>query len=334
MIIAILVLAQSALAAEPQTAELRGDRWVEVNAPTTAPAADPELSNIEQLVQRKRNSEAIRRLVKWFKSHPPTDPMRDRALYLMAEALYQRGNRIKSFYYCDELMDEHPDSPLFYPTLELQYKIADAYLDGYRRRFLLIPMFHAYDEGVDMLFRIRNRSPGSPLAEKALLRTADFYYADGQFDLAADAYSWYAREYPRSPAIARVKLRQAFSNYAQFRGLRFDATPLVEARAQLGELIAANLELAEEESLPAVIERIDRTFAEKLYVTAEFYRRTKEPRAAVYTYRYLLDAYPNTPEAAKARRAMERMPQWALESPPPARPAPEPRIQPISSIER
>jgi outer membrane assembly lipoprotein YfiO len=191
-------------------------------------------------------------------------------------------------------------------------------------------MFHAYDEAVDMLFRVRQRSPGSPLAEKALLRTADFYYADSQYDLAADAYAWYAREYPRSPAIGRVKLRQAFANYAQFRGLRFDATPLVDARAQLAELIAANPDLAEEEGLPAVVGRIDRTFAEKLYWTGNFYRRTHEPRAAVYMYRYLLEAYPNTPEAAKAQQALDKMPSWALESPVPE----EPATAPLSAIDR
>jgi outer membrane assembly lipoprotein YfiO len=293
------------------------------------PESDPEIEQIAQLIERKRNGEARRRLVAWFKRNP-TSPVRDRALFLMAEALYQYGNRIKAFYYLDELEDEYPDSPLFFSALEKQYEIADSYLDGYKRRFLGIPMFHAYDEAVDMLFRVRQRSPGSPLAEKALLRTADFYYADSQYDLAADAYAWYAREYPRSPAIGRVKLRQAFANYAQFRGLRFDATPLVDARAQLAELIAANPDLAEEEGLPAVVGRIDHTFAEKLYWTGNFYRRTHEPRAAVYMYRYLLEAYPNTPEAAKAQQALDKMPSWALESPVPE----EPATAPLSAIDR
>ena len=185
-----------------------------------------------------------------------------------------------------------------------------------------------------MLYRVRQRSPGSPLSENALLRTAGHYYADGQYDLSADAYAWYAREYPRSPAIARVKLRQAFSNYAQFRGLRFDATPLVDARAKLAEMIALYPEVAEEERLSAVVGRIDRTFAEKLYVTADFYRRTNEPRAAVYTYRYLIESYPATPEADKAKRALARMPQSALKSEPPAAPAEQPGAAPASAVER
>jgi outer membrane protein assembly factor BamD len=296
------------------------------DSPTTAPAADSELARVELLVQQRRNGEAKSRLVRWFKRNP-TSPVRDRGLYLMAQALYQYGDRIRAFYYLDELLDEHPDSPLFSQAMESQFRIADAYLDGSKRRFLRMPMFHAYDEAIDMLYRIQARAPGSQVAERALLRTADFYFADSQYDLAADAYQAYARSYPRSPASPRVKLRQAFANYAQFRGLRFDATPLVDARAQLNEIVAQYPELAQEEGLPAVLERIDRTFAEKLYVTADFYRRTHEPRAAAYTYRYLIDAYPNTPEAQKAQQALARLPATVREAPPPA-------TQPVSALDR
>ena len=319
----------AARAAEPKTAELRGGRWVQVNAPqepTTAPSSDPELARIEALVQQRRNAAARKQLVTWLKRNR-TAPMRDRALYLMAQALYQYGDRIRAFYYLDELLDEHPDTPLFNPALELQFQIADRYLDGYKRRFFGVPMFHAYDEGIDMLYRIQARSPGSQVAERALLRTADFYYADAQYDLAADAYQAYAKSYPRSPASPRVRLRQAFANYAQFRGLRFDATPLVDARAQLNEIVAAYPDLAAEEGLPQVLERIERTFAEKAYVTADFYRRTHAPRAAAYTYRYLIDAYPNTPEAQKAQQALARLPANVREAPAAA-------TMPVSSLDR
>ena len=81
-----------------------------------------------------------------------------------------------------------------------------------------------------MLYRIQERSPGSPLAERALLRTADYYYNTGQFELASDAYAAYVRSYPRSPNVPRVRLRRAFASYAQFRGTKFDATSLLDAR--------------------------------------------------------------------------------------------------------
>jgi outer membrane assembly lipoprotein YfiO len=325
----VFIGALRAPAAAPQTWEFRDGRWQSIAAPSTQPVSDPTLDHVEQLIQRGQNSTARKVALHWIDTHKGS-ALRDRALYLVAQALFQYGDRIRSFYYLDELMDEFPSSPLFYAALQKQYDIADAYLRGYKQRFLWIPMFTAEDEAVEMLYRIQQRSPGSPLAEKALRRTADWYYASSDFDLAADAYAAYVRAYPRSPDIARIRLRQAFSSLAQFRGVRFDATPLIDARAQLVDLAAAYPNLAEQENLISIVERIDNTFAAKIFTTADYFQRTGELRGAAYNYRFLIKTYPDSPEAAEARRRLDKMPASALAAPaPPAGHGYAPATEPV-----
>jgi len=312
-----------ASAAQPKTWEMSSPgQWEQVNArsaTTTAPANVPTLDRVEELLRQNKNRDAQKLAIKWVNANH-NHPQRDRGLFLIAQAFYQYGNRIRAFYYLDELMDEYPESSYYSTALEKQYQIADRFLNGYKRRFLRVPMFHAYDEAVEMLFRIQHRAPGSPLAERALLRTANYYYHDGQYDFAADTYAAYLRSYPRSPITPRVRLRQAYSMYAQFRGPKFDATPAIDAREQLKELIAQYTELAKEENLPALVEQIDRTLVQKLLVTADYYRRTHEPLGAAYTYRYVVKAYPQTEEARAAESAIRDLPQWAVNG------APEPAI--------
>lgn len=298
----------------PQLSEFKDGRWQVVEGPATQPSAvesDPQLDEIERIIGQGRYKEAKARLVNWLKFHRGS-PMHDRGLFLMAEAQYRLGDRIKAFYYLDELMDLYPESSLFFTALNRQYDIADKYLSGAKRRVLFFNL-GVEDEAIEMLFRIQTRSPGSELAEKALLRTADYYYADSQFDLAADAYGAYLRQYPRSPLTARVKLRQAYSNLAQFRGLKFDPTPVIDARTQLLNLTAEFPEVAQEENIQSLLDRIDATFAKKLYVTADFYKRTKQPRAAAYVYGYLVAAYPDSPEASKAKGQLMRLPKPDVE---------------------
>jgi outer membrane assembly lipoprotein YfiO len=316
---AVLLISSWSFAVAPRTWEYAGSgQWQPVSdRATTQPTADPTLDRVEQYLQNGQANAAKSVVINWLKNNRRS-PARDRALFLTAEALYQYGDRVKAYYYLDELMDEYPESRLYYPALEKQYQIADTYLRGYKRRFLRIPMFRAPEEAVEMLYRIQQRAPGSPLAEKSLLRTADYYYATSEFDFAADAYGAYTRTYPRSPNIPRVRLRQAYASLAQFRGAKFDATPIIDAREQLGSLMAQYPDLAAEENLPTVVERIDASFARKLYLTADFYRRTTEPRAAVYTYRYLIKAYPDSPEARLAQARLNRMPRWTLNVPEPA----------------
>ena len=305
------------LAAEPQSWELRsGKYWEQIRAAATQPADDTALIEVQAKLRNNQPKLAKKLALQWIKTHKDS-PVRDRGLYLLAQANYAYGDRIESYYEFDELLDLYPDSPLFNASLERQYDIADAYVGGYRRRFLGFAVFSAEDEGVEMLYRIQQRSPGSPLAEKALLRTGDFYFKNADYDLAADVYAMFAKSYPRSPEVPRVQLRQAFAYYAQFRGLKFDATPIIDAREKLSSIMAQYPKLAEEENLGPVIERIDQTFARKIFLTGEYYKRTNEPRAAVYTWRYLVQTYPKSPDAESARKELAKLPKSVLTDPPP-----------------
>lgn len=301
----------------PPAAEFRNGRWQPVQSPATQQASDPELDRVEQLLKANQNSGAMKILLYWVKTHPNDAPLRDRAVFLLGQTFFQQDDRIKAFYYFDEVMDEYPESPLFFPALEMQYRIGDDFLRGRKQYFLGMPIIGSEDEAIEMLYRVQQRSPGSPLAERALLRTADWYYSDAQYDLAHDAYGVYVKNYPRSPAVPQVKLRQAFSSLAQFRGVRFDPTTMLDARAELTEIMIAYPDLAKEQNVASVIHAIDETLSAKLYQRGDFYQRTHEPRAAAYTYRYLLASYPEAPQADKAKQALAKLPQWALDQPPP-----------------
>lgn len=301
---------------QPKTWEHRGGgQWHAVPPPPASRSAtdqtplieNPTLDRAERLLVRRQHGAARPIIVGWLRRNRDA-PDRDRGLFLLAQAYYQYGDRIRAFYHLDELMDNYPESPLFYPALEMQFRIADRYLRGYKDRLFGIPMIGQEDNAIEMLFRIQERSPGSPLAERALLRTADYYYDNADYDFASDVYRAYADRYPRSPEMPRVRLRQAYSSLAQFRGLDFDATPLVDARAQLEDILKSDPELAERENIAEVIEGIDARMASKLYRRANYYRRTNQPQAAAFTYRSIISQYPDAPEARRARRRLARLP--------------------------
>ena len=306
--------------AQPSWELTEGGRWQQVTGPTgsaTQPTSDPTLERVEEMIQARQADAAHRIVVAWLRSHKDS-PLRDRGIFLLGQANFARGNRLMSFYNFDELLDVYPTSRYFYPALQRQYDIAEEFLRGFRRKFLGFPLFGAKEEASEMLYRIQQRAPGSPLAEKSLLRVADYYYADAQFDLAADAYAAYIRGYPRSPYLSRVRLRQAFATLAQFRGVRFDATPVIDARQQLLDLAALYPAIAEQENVEAIIQRIDLALSKKLLETARFWKRSGKAQASAYYYKYLIIEYPQSPEAELARAEITRLPANAVQS---ARPA-------------
>lgn len=329
--VASLLLTTSALAAQDRKSfELTPDgSWQPIQIPNTKPAPvqnvdDPTLSRIEALLRERRFERARELSLSWLKSNVGS-PLYDRGLYFMAESLRGTGSYVKAFYYCDQLLDEHPDSPIYQNALQLQYEIADRYLLGAKDRLLGLRILGRQDAAIEMLFRIQQRAPGSPVAEKALLRTADYYWAAGDFDLAADAYNAYAQAHPRSPLVPQVRLREAYANLAQFNGPRFDATSVINAKALLNQVKAEYPDLAQQENLDAKIELADRQMARKLYLNADFYRRTGKPAAAAVLCRRVLEVYPNLPEADDARQLLARVePQSVSQAnPAPAEAKPE-----------
>jgi outer membrane assembly lipoprotein YfiO len=315
---AILAISASALAAPEQAWVLDNGRWVETNnSASTQPVSDPTLDAAEDLLTRHQASPARGILIRWIKTNAG-DRRMDRAIYLLADAYFQRGDRLTSFYQYDELLDKYPDSQFFYRSLERQYAIADAFLRGYRRKLFGMRIIGAESEAIEMLFRIQQRSPGSPIAEKSLLRTADYYFSNREYDLAGDAYASYIRQYPRSNVVPQVRLQEAFCSLAKFRGLNYDGTPLVDARAQLEDIMDNYPDLGTQENLPTVIARIDTSFARKILITAHYYEHVHDQRGAVYNYRFLIQTYPNSPEARDAQQKLQHMPQWALAMPQPA----------------
>jgi outer membrane protein assembly factor BamD (BamD/ComL family) len=313
--------------------ELRDGQWVDVPRPSAAqPVDEPELDRAERLMTQGDYHNAKKTLLAWERANKK-NPSRDRCLFLLSGLFFQTDERVKAFYYCDELMDEYPESSLFQSALVEQFKIADEYLNGYKDRFLFMRFLGRSSEGIQMMWRIQQRAPGSPYAEKALLHTADYYFNDQDYDLAEDVYNFYVHSYPSSPEISRVRLRAAFSSLAQFRGVKFEATSIIDARTQLLDIQRDYPELAAEENVATVIDQIDSAFAKKLLDQAEFYDRTHVPRGSIYLYRFLSQTYPDSPEAATARRRLQQFtPSQLVESPPPPASGFAPATEPSADI--
>jgi outer membrane protein assembly factor BamD (BamD/ComL family) len=106
---------------------------------------------------------------------------------------------------------------------------------------------------------------------------------------------------------------------------------VLDAKVQLQEIASRYPDLASEENVAGLLNRIDNTFARKLSVTADFYERTREPRAAMYTYEYLLKNYPDAPEAAFAEEQLQRLRAAHPSAEPAAAPTTAPRFEPLSS---
>ena len=103
--------------------------------------------------------------------------------------------------------------------------------------------------GKEILVRAQERLPGSKLAESAALMLADHYFDRRDLELAAEMYEIFRINHPDSEHRRYAMLREIQSNIARFKGPRYDASGLIDAKI----LIARYNEQYPGESIRSVI---------------------------------------------------------------------------------
>jgi len=320
-------------AADPVTPgyTLRPDgTWELVTAPEDGtPAA--ELAEAARLIAAGDPDPAIELLDDWIKARRRTDdPLLARAFLLRGDAQVADGNEYEALYDYERVITDFPGSAEFIDAVAREAEIANAYLDGLKRKFLGLRIENSRRVGEELLIRVQERLPGSTVAEDAGFRLARHYFDRGDLRLAAEMYSIFRVNFPESTRAREALLGQIYSNVAAFKGPAYDASVLLEARLLLDRYEARYpLDAERDPVLSGLGKRIDESRAQSMLESAQWYLRTGEPAAARFTMRRLVRRHPGSTAAGQAARLIAELDGVAaLNRAPSPAPSPVPSSEP------
>lgn len=247
----------------------------------------------------------------WISQHP-NHPLLVQAHFLRAEALVGLKDEYEALFDYELVLRQFPGSPEFHLALEREYEIARLYSNGMKRKFLGMRILSAASEAEEIFIRIQERAPGSPIGEKASLELGEHYLRQGQMDSAATAFDMFLVNYPRSAHREKAMLRLIQAHLACFRGPRFDATSLREAIQRLRIYQQEFPAAAEQLGVPGLLARIEESLARKDFLVAQWYLKRGEKVSAIYSFRRVLQDYPQT---AAAQEALAQLRQLGLDLP-------------------
>jgi outer membrane protein assembly factor BamD (BamD/ComL family) len=304
LVIAVVVASVApAVTAAPPGWELRNGTWV----PIVEPGSGTPEAQVAQMIKDLRDGltkKVIEDCKEWIKRNP-THPLMPQVLLVQGDAEVLRGNKYAALYPYEDLLNNYPESDLFIPTLEREYHIADAFLNGYKRKFLALRILPVTDDAIELLDRIQDRQRGSAVAEMAGIRIADYFFSAGRMADAADEYSLFLTRYGKFSQYARkAEVRRAEALLGSFRGLLFDFTALIDARQQLSTVVQAFPQTAEDIQARAIDDRIYQLEGEKELEIARYYFRAGKKYASGYYYRRVINNWPDTTFAATARKEL------------------------------
>lgn len=305
----LLVLASPATGQESYQLDDH-DTWELESAPKPD-SPEGRLASARRILAQGRPGRALNLVQRWIERNPRS-PLMPEAMVLKGDALVAMYDEYEALYEYEYVARRYPASPAFTTASAREYDIAVQYAHGMRRKILGLRIMSASEEAEELFIRIQERLPGSQLAEQAGLELADLYFRQRRMGLAADMYALFIKKYPRSPSLDTARRRLIYANLATFKGPEFDAVGLLEAKAELRQLIASHPAEAERIGARALITRIAESEAQKLLTTAMWYDRVRDPIAAEFAIRNLVERYP---ESGACVRALELIPTILVQLP-------------------
>lgn len=324
---AVIAAVWAGVASASQPTELRLDesrRW-QVTAEPEPGTDEWTIAEARRLLAEDRADGARRLLTPFIDQHEREGhPLLPEAYLVRGDALVAMDREFSALYDYEALLKRFRESEHFPTAVSRELEIALRYAAGLRIRAMGVRMADSGDAAVELLIRVQERMPRSDLAERAAIALADFYFRHRDMKLANITYDLYLQNYPRGPNRVHAMKRKIQTDIARFKGPRYDAAGLVNARVQIEDFQSRYpVEAAQEGLNDALLVRVDESIAAHLLDSAEYYLRIGDWPSARFTLQRVVRDHPLTVSSQRAERIIHER-GWAEAPAAQAESGPEP----------
>jgi outer membrane protein assembly factor BamD (BamD/ComL family) len=244
----------------------------------------------------------------------PDSTLEQEALFKLAESYFFDDRYIKARDAYDKLVSKHPNTPNLDTLVAREWEIA-RYWEAYERSnpdWVLTPntidktrpWFDTLGHSIKTYESIRLNDPTGPMADDAIMATANIYFQRGRYHDADVYYSQLRSEYPRSEHQFEAHVLGLQSKLRKYQGADYDGAPLEEAEKLVKQLrtnFSGDMAVEDRERLRQVQAQLAAAQAERTMQMAKYYDGTKNYGPARDYYNELIAQHPSSPLAEEAR---------------------------------
>ncbi len=169
------------------------------------------------------------------------------------------------------------------------------------------PAFDTPGHALDALKAIWLYDPRGPLADDAIMMTASHYLRVGNYQEADRYFSMLREEYPSSPHLQTSFVLGSHVKLMSYQGADYDEKQLEDARRLKESTLRLYPNLPEKERLKDELAKIEEARAQRYWELVDLYRRKGKPKAMVIYAEDVLQSYPNSSYAPKAREVLAEL---------------------------
>lgn len=167
------------------------------------------------------------------------------------------------------------------------------------------PVFDTEGRALDALREIWLKDPTGPLADDALMLTASHYLRKEDYREAARVYDILREQYPKSPHLENAFVLGSHTRLMSYQGPEYDGKALDEAQQLKQSTLQVFPNSKERQRLQEDLHNIREAKAERDWEMVVFYEKKGKPRAVAIYCRQILENFPDTSFADRARAKLD-----------------------------
>ncbi|MGO8747606.1 MAG: tetratricopeptide repeat protein [Thermoguttaceae bacterium] len=249
----------------------------------------------------------------------PDTPLEEDALFKQAESQFfsDQYNKAEDTY--ETLLKKYPYSRYVDRAVAKQFSIGRYWIEYDMKdpHGLLSPNFSdkgrplldTWGFGLKALEHVRLNDPTGPLANHALMATANAQFLRGKYEEASYNYDLLRKEYPKSEHQLKAHLLSMESKDKIYQGPLYDGIPLKEEGEIADQTLLrfGNSLGPEKEHVIETKNRVIEQQSEREWANGQYYDNRGYYGAARIYYRAVIQDFPQTKHAEAARQRLEQI---------------------------
>lgn len=272
--------------------------------PKTAVKSTPkeQLDFAKSLYDIKNYKESKHEFQKLLKSYPKSFEAAESQYYLglIEEA---QGNLYEAYQAYQKVIDKYPFSERIQEIIEREYKIAEAFMVGEKRKAMGVTL-PVENPAIEIFTKVIDNSTYGPLAPSAQYKLGLVLKSLARYYEAEEAFNKVISNYPDSEWAEAARFQIASCRAVVSRGPDYDQGATKEAKERFEEFVMEHPDAILSREAEKNIEQLKEKESESNYNIARFYEKQKANEAAKIYYNDIIKNYSNTVWAA---RALERL---------------------------
>jgi len=270
----------------------------------------------QELYARREFAEAAEQYAK-AAARWPDSALEEDAKFMLAESYFFSDQYPKANQVYSELLEKYGGSRHLDRIMQRQFSIARFWQQKYEDSSDWVPnltdakrpRLFTGSEAQATLNSVWMNDPRGPLADDALMASANGHFLAGRFQEAADVYAQLRSDHAQSEHQLQAHLLGLESVLQTYQGPAYDGTVLLQAEKLIETILTQfGHQLGpERERVLQTRQLVREKLAERDWEQGQHNDSLKYYGAAAQYYRWVIEQYPETEFAAKARQRLEEI---------------------------